>query len=171
MTTTNDSHTLVIPALPLSYSPEEALGLNLQSALNGIILDCREEIADKNAEPRIWILARKDLPLSLGKFGAQAGHVAGTCMVLSDRRNSGNVDDYMAHGQPKITVAVDDEAELVKCFQLCREAMLVTVIVQDAGRTELDGKTLTMAAVGPCLRSALPQPVKRLQMFKVPAPE
>jgi peptidyl-tRNA hydrolase len=164
-------HTLVIPALPPSSNPEDALELNLQSALGGLVLDCREEIADKNAEPRIWILARKDLPLSLGKFGAQAGHVAGTCMVLSDRRNSGDVDAYMAHGQPKITVAVDDEAELVKCFQLCRESMLVTVIVQDAGRTELDGKTLTMAAVGPCLRSELPQPVKRLQMFKVPAAE
>jgi peptidyl-tRNA hydrolase len=150
---------------------EEALEINLQSALNGMVLDCREEVADKNAEPRIWIIARKDLPLSLGKFGAQSGHAAGTCMVLSDRRNSGDIDAYLAHGQPKITVAVDDVPELVKCFNLCREAMLVTVLVQDAGRTELDGKTLTMAAVGPCLRSELPQPVKRLQMFRVPTPE
>ncbi|MBY3155228.1 hypothetical protein HFO56_23175 [Rhizobium laguerreae] len=150
---------------------QEELEFNLRSALNGMVLDCRTEITDRDAELKIWIFARKDLALSLGKFGAQAGHAAGTCMVLSDRGNSVNVDAYMAQGQPKITVAVDDEAELVKCVELCRSEMLVSVLVQDAGRTELDGKTVTMGAVGPCLRVDLPKAIKRLQTYKVPTPQ
>jgi peptidyl-tRNA hydrolase len=109
--------------------------------------------------------------MSQGKFGPQAAHAAGTCMVLSDRRNSVDVDAYMAHGQPKITVGVDDEAELLKMVELCREAMLITVLVKDAGRTELQGKNHTVGAVGPCLRADLPKKVQRLQALRDPAPE
>ncbi|MCZ7862665.1 hypothetical protein O9X98_14920 [Agrobacterium salinitolerans] len=148
---------------------QEELEFNLQSVLlDGLVLDSRTEIADKNAELKIWIFARKDLPMSLGKFGGQSAHAAGTCMVLSDRRNDSNVDQYLSQGQPKIVVGVDDETELVKCVELCRAEMLVSVLVQDAGRTEFEGKTLTMGAVGPCLRADLPKAVKRLQMFKDP---
>lgn len=148
---------------------QEELEFNLRSVLlDGLVLDSRTEIADKNAELKIWILARKDLPMSLGKFGGQSAHAAGTCMVLSDRRNDSNVDQYLSLGQPKIVVGVENEAELVKCFELCRAEMLVSVLVQDAGRTEFEGKTLTMGAVGPCLRADLPKFVKRLQMFKDP---
>lgn len=146
---------------------QEELEFNLKSVLlDGLVLDSRTEIADKNAELKIWIFARKDLSMSLGKFGGQSAHAAGTCMVLSDRKNDSNVDQYMSLGQPKIVVAVEDEAELVKCVELCRAEMLVSVLVRDAGRTEFDGKTLTLGAVGPCLRSDLPKAVKRLQMFK-----
>jgi PTH2 family peptidyl-tRNA hydrolase len=148
---------------------QQELDFNLQSALNGLVIDCRTEVPDRDAELKIWIFARKDLPLTLGKFGAQSAHAAGTCMVLSDRRNSIDIDGYLSQGQPKITVAVDDEAELIKCVNLCKSEMLVSVLVQDAGRTELEGKTLTIGAVGPCLKADLPKAVKRLQTFKVPA--
>jgi PTH2 family peptidyl-tRNA hydrolase len=149
---------------------QEELEFNLRSVmLDGLVLDSRTEITDKDAELKIWIFARKDLSMSLGKFGGQSAHAAGTCMVLSDRKNDSNIDQYLSHGQPKIVVAVENEAELVKCAKLCHEEMLVAVLVQDAGRTEFDGKTLTMGAVGPCLRSELPKAVKRLQMFKKPA--
>ncbi|MCS4088606.1 peptidyl-tRNA hydrolase [Rhizobium sp. BK176] len=149
---------------------QQDLEHNLQSALNGFVVDCREEIPKDDSELKIWIFARKDLTLSLGKFGAQSAHAAGTCMVLTDRGNSVDVNDYLALGQPKIVVGIDDEAELVKAVELCRAEMLVTVLVQDAGRTELGEKTLTMGAVGPCRRNDLPKPVKRLRTFKVPEP-
>jgi peptidyl-tRNA hydrolase len=147
---------------------QEELDFNFKSALDGMVLDCRTTPPDKNSELKIWIIARKDLTLSRGKFGAQTGHAAGTCMVLSDRRNNSNLNEYLSLGQPKITVGVDNEAELIKCVKLCHEEMLVAVLVQDAGRTELDGKTFTVAAVGPCLRSELPKAVKRLQTLKAP---
>lgn len=145
---------------------QEHLDANLSSALAGMVIDCREGEFDRKNEMKIWIIARKDVELSKGKFGAQTGHAAGTCMVLTERSNSGNTDLYLSLGQPKITVGVENEEELVKCFRLCREAMLVAVLVQDAGRTELDGKTYTVAAVGPCLRSELPGPVKRLRTLR-----
>ncbi|MDW9481841.1 hypothetical protein GOB57_24645 [Sinorhizobium meliloti] len=147
---------------------QEELKFNLKSALEGLVLDSREEIADRDAELKIWVFARKDLPMTLGKFGGQAAHAGGTCMVISDRKNNSVVDQYLSQGQPKIVVAVENEAELVKCVQLCHSEMLVSVLVQDAGRTELQGKTLTIGAVGPCLRSDLPKAVRRLQMFKQP---
>nr|WP_250808524.1 peptidyl-tRNA hydrolase [Neorhizobium tomejilense] len=145
---------------------QDFLDINLQSALAGFVQDCREEAPAKDADLKIWILARKDLDLSLGKFGPQAAHAAGTCMVISDRRDNSLVDDYLSQGQTKITVGVEDEDDLRKHIELCREAMLVTVLVQDAGRTELEGKTVTLGAVGPCLRSDLPGPTKRLRAFR-----
>lgn len=150
------------------------LELNIRSAEAGLVQDLRTEVPDKNtknAELKIWIIVRKDLKLSLGKFGPQAAHAAGTCMVFTDRKDRSVTDTYLSQAQPKITVGVDDEAELVKAFEICRAAGLVAVLVKDAGRTELEGKTLTVCAVGPCLRSDLPGPVKRLQAIKPPSPE
>jgi PTH2 family peptidyl-tRNA hydrolase len=151
---------------------DNELDINLQSALDGFVKDCRTEVPDRDSELKIWIMARKDLDISLGKFGPQAAHAAGTCMVLSDRKNYAPdgerslIDTYLSQGQPKITVAVEDEAELRKCIDLCRAEMLITAIVEDAGRTEFDGKTITVGAVGPCLRSDLPSSVRRLRAFK-----
>lgn len=147
---------------------QEELDFNLKSALGGFVLDCREEVADKNSELKIWILTRKDLKLSTGKFGPQAAHAAGTCMVLTERKGSSIVDLYLSQGQAKIAVGVDGEADVVKFVEMCRAADLVAVMVQDAGRTELDGKTLTVGAVGPCLKSDLPGAVRRLQMYREP---
>jgi len=139
---------------------------NLKSAVEGFVCDVRTEIPDKNSEYKIWLFARKDLELTVGKFGPQAAHAAGTCMVLTDRVNREVTDAYLSQGQPKITVGVDDEAALVKSVNLCKSAGLVAVLVQDAGRTELEGKTLTVGAVGPCLRSDLPRAVRDLRLLR-----
>jgi PTH2 family peptidyl-tRNA hydrolase len=148
------------------FSEAMPLRDNHASALDGLVCDRRETVSDGNDEYKIWQFVRRDLPMSFGKFGPQSGHAFGTCMVLTDRRAPEVVDLYIATGQAKIAVAVDDGDELLRMVQLCREAGLVAVAVEDAGRTEFEGRTITTGAVGPCLRSELPGKVRRLRIFK-----
>ena len=99
-------------------------------------------------------------------MGAQAGHAFGTCMIMTERRSPEVIDTYLSEGQPKISIGVSGEDELLKMVTLCRELGLVVSLVQDAGRTELEGRVYTAGAVGPCLKSDLPKKVQRLQLFK-----
>jgi len=145
---------------------EKGLQENLRSALGGFVRETRTETPDRNSEYKIWIIARKDVVMSTGKFGPQAAHAAGTCMVLTALDDREKCFGYMAVAQPKITVGVENGEELVKAVEACRAAGLVAVLVEDAGHTELEGKTLTVGAVGPCLRSELPGWVRRLRRFE-----
>jgi peptidyl-tRNA hydrolase len=141
---------------------------NLESALVGFVRDLRgpEEIPADVPELKMWIILRKDLKITAGKLSAQIGHVVGTCMVLSDRKSRETVDLYMAMAQPKITVGVKTEDQLVEMVGLARAAGLVAVMVEDAARTEFSGRTLSAAVVGPCLFSDLPKKLTRLQTIK-----
>ena len=44
---------------------------------------------------------------------------------------------------------MDGEAELMDIAQRCKAAGLVTSIIEDAGRTQVDPGTITVCAVGP----------------------
>lgn len=138
---------------------------NLGSALQGEVCDTREGEVDRSAELKIWIMIPKGLFMTRGKAAAQSGHAAGTCMVLSDRADRAKVDLYMSQGQAKVSVGVDDEHELRQMVDLCRQAGLIATLVEDAGRTEFEGRTVTYGAVGPCLKSELPSKVKRLRIL------
>lgn len=139
---------------------------NLESALTGDVKDIREGQIDRASELKIWIMIPKGMFMTRGKAAAQSGHAVGTCMVLMDRADRARVDLYMAQGQAKISVGVEDEDELRQMVDLCRAAGLVATLVEDAGRTEFAGRTVTYGAVGPYLKSELPSKVKRLRMLQ-----
>jgi peptidyl-tRNA hydrolase, PTH2 family len=44
---------------------------------------------------------------------------------------------------------VDGEAELMGIAERCRAAGLVTSVIEDAGRTQVDPGTITVCGVGP----------------------
>jgi len=142
-----------------------ALQDNLNSALNGDVRDHQEQGERPENELKIWLLVRKDLPISVGKGLVQSGHAIGTCMANTAFKNPEVVKTYLSHAQPKISVGVKNQHELVTCIAMCREAGIEAVTVTDAGRTEFNEHTMTFGAVGPCYRDDLPKRVKRLQRF------
>jgi len=119
---------------------------------------------DRDLELRIWAAVRTDLNMPMGKACGQAGHAfLAACL----RASPDVIDAYMSSpAQAKITLAVRDEAELVRMYEMCKEAGLPTVIVKDQGRTVFEGKTYTVMAVGPCRAVDLPKRFRRLQMLK-----
>ena len=142
-----------------------ALQDNLNSALNGDVRDHQEQGERPENELKMWLLVRKDLPISIGKGLIQSGHAIGTCMVNAAMKNPELVKTYLSHAQPKISVGVKNQNELETCITLCREAGIEATMVTDAARTEFTEPTMTFGAVGPCYRDDLPKRVKRLQRF------
>jgi PTH2 family peptidyl-tRNA hydrolase len=146
---------------------DQILAANLAAAFEGDVRDDRDPDADLSDDPRMWMFVRTDLVIPLEKLIAQGGHVAVTCALNEFRRgDAALVDDWVSRGQAKITKRAKSEDELRKVYKLCRETGLSASIVTDSARTYFKHKTVTMAAVGPCMRDRLPKFVDRLQVLK-----
>ncbi|MCF6110774.1 aminoacyl-tRNA hydrolase [Mesorhizobium muleiense] len=134
--------------------------------MNDVVKEQRDKAGTAEAELRMWLFIRQDLPMPPGKLAAQAGHGYATCLWLSNDRDPDLVSMYMSHAQAKIAVGVKNEVELLKCVEACKEGGLVAVAVKDAARTVFDKSTYTVGAVGPCFRKDLPKRVSRLRLFE-----
>jgi len=92
------------------------------------------------------ILVRLDLKLPIGKAAAQAAHASVEAILKS---NSKMVKAWREEGMAKIVLKVKDEKELIKYFQLGKEAGIVCSLITDAGRTVIAPGTKTCVALGP----------------------
>jgi len=147
--------------------PNEILRSNLGAAYAGDVRDDRPVDTDPSDDPRMWLFVRCDIRIPLEKLIAQGAHVAVTSALNAFRAGEAAlVDNWLSRGQAKITKRAKNEAELRKVYDLCREAGLWASIVTDAGRTFFDEPTVTMAAVGPCMRGQLPKAVDRLRVLQ-----
>lgn len=92
------------------------------------------------------ILVRADLKLPKGKACAQAAHASVEAVLKSDKKI---VAEWRDSGMAKIVLKVKDDKELVKYFQLAKEAELAVSLITDAGRTVIAPGTKTCVGIGP----------------------
>jgi PTH2 family peptidyl-tRNA hydrolase len=59
------------------------------------------------------------------------------------------LEQWEDSGQPKITLKVESEAELMELVGKARKVGLPAQAIRDAGRTQLTPGTKTVAAIGP----------------------
>lgn len=139
---------------------------NLDGVLSGEVKENRDITAPGTSELRMWLFVRKDLAMTVGKFAPQVGHAYATCLYATMVENRQRADEYMSYAQGKISVGVDNEAQLIKVVQSCKEKGLIACTVTDAGRTFFNGPTMTVGAVGPCYREDLPRIARQLRLFE-----
>ena len=98
------------------------------------------------------IAVRSDLGLGRGKLAVQAAHAAvtRTLEAPAPARRA-----WLADGQPKVVVRVEDEAELAAVCDAAERAGLGCALIHDAGRTQVPEGTPTACAIGPAPRAAL----------------
>lgn len=92
------------------------------------------------------ILVRKDLNMSKGKMSAQCSH-ASTEAVLKSHKD--DISKWRADGMKKAILSAESKEELFRYKQQAEDAGLVTALITDAGRTELEPGTITCLAIGP----------------------
>jgi len=92
------------------------------------------------------ILVRKDIKMSKGKTAAQVAHAAVEAVLKS---SSSMVSKWRLQGMKKITLKVQSEKELYKYMQIAKDYGLITGLIRDAGKTELEPGTVTCLAIGP----------------------
>ncbi|MFH1107215.1 MAG: aminoacyl-tRNA hydrolase [Candidatus Micrarchaeota archaeon] len=92
------------------------------------------------------IVLRSDLKMGKGKIAAQASHASVMSFSCSSRDAA---EEWLEEGQKKIVLKVSGEKELLELHRQAKSAGLHTVLVHDAGHTQIPAGTLTAIAIGP----------------------
>lgn len=98
---------------------------------------------------KMVLVVRTDLKMTKGKIAAQCGHAAVSAYKKAKRKDPRVLKSWESEGQRKIAVKVKDENELVTIMAMAQSVGLITAIIQDAGRTQIEAGSKTVVAVGP----------------------
>jgi PTH2 family peptidyl-tRNA hydrolase len=153
----------------LSASTREALKAarmdQRHEPLNALMDDIVGVQGDRDpSEPRLYLIVRGDIEMSIGKGMAQAGHAFVGVVEAARRAGHPGLEAYLAGQQGKIAMKAKNAHAIERAAQECRALGLPVCVVTDAGRTEFSEPTLTCMAVGPVSRSGLPRFVQRMQL-------
>ncbi len=111
------------------------------------------------------IIMRKDLEMSLGKSVSQGAHASVLAYLEALKANREVVEVWLASGQKKIVLKVDDEAALAKLYQAFKYKKIPCAIVNDAGLTQLAPGTTTALGIGPWKNGEIDAYTKALKLL------
>jgi PTH2 family peptidyl-tRNA hydrolase len=96
---------------------------------------------------KLAIVVRTDLDMGRGKIAAQAAHAAVGAVLAP--RSTRHLSAWVADGQPKVVLRVDDGGALDDVVHAALAAGVPVHAVCDAGRTQVEPGSVTCCAVGP----------------------
>lgn len=114
------------------------------------------------------VCARYDLAMSPGKLAAQVGHGIHSLCRESDE----DLIEEWEHedSSSKIVVlGVKDQDKLLQVVHRAESLGVGAFPIEDAGRTEVDPGTMTVAAIGPCYEGLIDLITGSLRPYKTPA--
>jgi len=92
------------------------------------------------------LVVRTDLDIGKGKIAAQCAHASVESVLRSDAKT---VQRWRESGAKKIVLKAESESELKKIQQQAAKAKLISVLISDAGLTQLKPGTKTAVGIGP----------------------
>jgi PTH2 family peptidyl-tRNA hydrolase len=98
---------------------------------------------------KMVFVVRGELRLTCGKAAVQVAHAAVMLVDVARRRKAAAVEAWLAEGQKKIAVVVSSLDDLQRLERMARGGGLPTVVVEDAGLTEVPPGTKTVLGIGP----------------------
>lgn len=116
----------------------------------------------------MYIVARTDLAMSHGKFGAQCGHGVQLAMREAEKHATTTeaLQEWESKDYPKIVLGIKGEEALVRLQADLLESGIPSCIVKDLGRTEIAANSLTILTTVPILKSRSKNtPLKRLRLY------
>ncbi len=106
---------------------------------------------------KMVIVTRKDLKLSSGKLAAQVAHAAVACALETKKKNSRWFKKWMVEGGKKAVVKVETVDDFFPLKEKAHHLEIVSIIVTDAGHTEIPAGTETVLGVGPAPSNLIDQ--------------
>lgn len=100
-------------------------------------------------ECKLVLVVRNDLKMGKGKAAAQCSHASVMAYQQAHRKESALLKLWLACGQRKVVVKVDDEKTFYEVQKSARSQGLLTSVVKDAGHTQVSPGTCTVLGVGP----------------------
>ncbi|CAG9330324.1 unnamed protein product [Blepharisma stoltei] len=112
---------------------------------------------------KMVIIVRTDLGMSIGKVAAQVGHAVIGAYEESEEETLDKWDDC---GSPKVVLKVPNLPKMLEIEEKAKASGLVTYLVEDAGRTEVEPGTTTVLAIGPDAESKINAITGKLSLLK-----
>ncbi|KAH8373086.1 hypothetical protein KR009_011634 [Drosophila setifemur] len=117
---------------------------------------------------KLALVVRTDLKMTKGKTAAQCAHAAVMCYqsaALGAKQQRAVLKLWCSLGQPKIVLRVDNCKELNELERKACNANVVSAMVRDAGRTQLESGTETVLGLGPASTNELDKLVAHLKLL------
>lgn len=92
-----------------------------------------------------YIILNNELKMSCGKKCSQSAHAS---VLVLDKINSSDIDEWKANGMKKIVLKVDSTEDLLELFQRAK-GELPCALITDAGKTQIPSGSKTCFACGP----------------------
>ena len=92
------------------------------------------------------IVVRKDLKMSAGKIAAQSSHSSTEATLKSE---DPKVKVWRNSGMKKIVLNVNSKEELLDVKREADKMGLVTALIKDAGKTQIEPGSITCLGIGP----------------------
>lgn len=98
---------------------------------------------------KMVLVLRGEIRLTPGKAAVQVAHAAVMLVLAAQRRHETELERWLAEGQKKIAVVAPTLSDLEELQRMARGRGLLTVMVEDAGLTEVPAGTRTCLGIGP----------------------
>lgn len=116
---------------------------------------------------KLVFIVRTDLGIGKGKVASQCAHAAVICYQKMINTSPKTLRSWELMGQPKIVLKAEEGGEQY-LLELCNKAKasgLVTAIVRDAGKTQVESGTVTVVGIGPGKSALVDQITKQLKLL------
>jgi peptidyl-tRNA hydrolase, PTH2 family len=108
------------------------------------------------------IAVRKDLNMGCGKIAAQVGHACSSVVY----NNVNSVYNWVNHAnQKKSVLKVHSEQELIDLIRKAKELKILSTVIRDAGKTQIEPNTITCCGFGPDFSSTLDRLTGHLKLL------
>lgn len=127
----------------------------------------QEVPVDKTNHLYLYAIVRKDIHMPPGKLSAQAGHAYTDALATALKDDPTRFNNYRddTKGGSKVTMKSKNESQLIKAYNLAKEAGLPCSIVVDREHVlppDFDGSPIiTALGIGPCTQAEAKSITKR----------
>ncbi|PNX53070.1 MAG: aminoacyl-tRNA hydrolase [Thermoplasmata archaeon M9B2D] len=119
----------------------------------------------RDSDYKMVLVTRSDLPLSAGKLAAQVSHAAVACAFLTKKNKPDWFVKWQREGAKKVVVNVETLADFFPLEEQAEKLGIMTMIVTDAGHTEIAEGTQTVLGLGPAPSSLIDQVTGELPLL------
>jgi len=108
-----------------------------------------QDSSNLKEEYKMVFCVRSDLKMTAGKIGAQIGHATLGSYQKALKKNPDILERWENIGQTKVALKISSEKEMMELEKDARDRGILTFIVMDAGRTQIESGSKTVLSIGP----------------------
>ena len=110
------------------------------------------------------IVVRTDLKMGKGKIASQSAHASIGAFLKAEEKHFKWVDEWINEGQAKVVLKVNSLKELMEVYKQVKDKF-PTVLICDAGRTQIESGTPTAIGIGPAKENELDKFTGKLKLL------